>query len=114
MCNRIQLFSSLSYNLESNLSLNLLVKVDGSGVLTGSLNCLGYDCLAVNLKALSSESLSNLSSTYATENCAVLVNLSRDANLNAVQLSSQSLSISLDLGELVSALTLVLCQNLLS
>ena len=89
------------------------MKVDGSGVLTGSLNGLSNDCLAVNLKALTGQSLSNLSSTYATKDCAVLINLSTDANLNAIQLSGKCLSIGLNLSQLVSALTLVLCQNLL-
>ena len=89
------------------------MKVDGSSVLAYSLNGLSNDSLAVYLKAFSGQSLSNLSCTYATKDCAVLVNLSADGNLNAVQLSSLSLSISLDLGQLVSALTLVLSQNLL-
>ena len=89
------------------------MEIDGSGVLTNCLNGLGNDSLAVYLKALSGQSLSNLSCTYATKDCAVLVNLSADGNLNTVQLSSLCLSIGLDLSQLVSTLTLVLCQNLL-
>ena len=90
------------------------MKVDDSSVLTNSLNGLGSDDLAIDLKALSSESLSNLSGTNATEDCAVLVNLSGQSELDTVQLSGQSLSIGLDLSQLVSALTLVLSQDLLS
>ena len=102
----------LGNNAEFDRSLYIAVQFCGSLVLAEGLDCLYDDTLAVDLDAFGSKSLSQVGRGDRTEDLALL-GFGCDYQRQVGNLLGQSLSVSQDLGILVSTLFEVLCEDFL-
>lgn len=107
-------FCCFGNDFEWNLYAYFLVEFYGAGVLSECLHSVFYnDNLAVNVVAELSEGFGNLESAYRAVDGVVGTGLGCDGEeLYALKSSGCSFGVGLDLGDLVSALALVLGENL--
>ena len=84
----------LGDDLDIQLSLNLLVNIDLSGIVTDGLDVLDNDILAVHIVVmLLLEGLSNHDVIHATEQLTILTDLDDQLHSLAVQSSLLGLSV---------------------
>ena len=96
-------------NLERNLHSHFLVELDGSSVFADFLDVVFEDDeLAVYVMTEFLKSLGDLDSIYRTEDGTGSACLGADCQSYALESCGSSLSVGFDLGNLMSALTLVL------